>query len=197
MDELPILVWLDFILRWLYEDGIRLRQFRFYQENEDGSVKSSSKPEVREFNSTTIHDGVLTANQELITTSFDDIYLILIKKLVEDKYLSIVTQQNDEKYTRYAFTANGMIFHLNGGYQALSRDSNREDLRVRISHILTWTLAAGVTTPFLWYLRELLNKDVELDSFQFWLGILIGLCLTIAILIVWLIGKEIAERKKQ
>ena len=93
-------------------------------------------------------------------------------------------------------TAEGLDFIEEGGYRHRNLGKILAEQRVRISQTLQYILAVGVSTPFVWYLKELLKPyfpiriDLKSSLILFFFGMCIGATILATI-------QELVKRKSK
>ncbi len=89
---------------------------------------------------------------------FYEYFPAMIKKLSDDKFIepayNAELHPNDRMLT---ISFNGIIFSKQGGYRGRILENNQAERRVQIAQNLQYTLAVGVSTPFAWYLLDLVK----------------------------------------
>jgi|GEM_PF-5609981 len=109
--------------------------------------------------------------------------LIILQELKDGKYLheDICVIRDVAVWSSYKITFKGRLFYQKGGYQGEILRNNQQNERAKKIQNLQYILAVGVSTPFLWYLIDLIKMWVNTSadyefSYPHFLIYLSGIC---------------------
>ena len=111
---------------------------------------------------------------------------IIIHKLLKDEVILTIKETINNTRTAtdaYYISFKGLILSESGGYEGQVYRETIQERRDQISRFLTWILAVGVISPFLWYSLDMMDKYDLDNQCVFWgaLGLITGIVIGVLI----------------